>query len=256
MILRIDELQAFGARLTILSFLSQKTRGSVRALQKSGGASGVASSAKEYAGNNSERLGGAAGSSVGMIAGAALLGPVGLVVGGVAGARAGAKAFQHRRSQQQQQQQQQQQNEAASAPQQVDLLDDSLSNMPTNHAPPGAAFNPALVEVQNSGLSDPFASSSSSMPASTNTAVSFEIQPPQQHSYHKQHRSQQYQQSNSPQQQQQQQQQYQNQPQTQQGYKFGDFSRRIVAKGKQKDGRSANDGYKFGDFSRGLFGRK
>jgi hypothetical protein len=37
------------------------------------------------------------------------------------------------------------------------------------------------------------------------------------------------------------------------GYKFGDISRSIVAKGKKKDGRGANDGYKFGDFTKGLF---
>jgi hypothetical protein len=37
------------------------------------------------------------------------------------------------------------------------------------------------------------------------------------------------------------------------GYTFGDLSRSVVAKGKKKDGRGANDGYKFGDFTKGLF---
>jgi len=36
-------------------------------------------------------------------------------------------------------------------------------------------------------------------------------------------------------------------------YRFGDFSRGIVAKGKKADGRREDSGYKFGDFTRGLF---
>ena len=56
-----------------------------------GGAGVATSSASEYAKNNSSRLGGAAGSTAGMIAGAALLGPVGLIGGAVMGAKAGAQ---------------------------------------------------------------------------------------------------------------------------------------------------------------------
>jgi hypothetical protein len=37
------------------------------------------------------------------------------------------------------------------------------------------------------------------------------------------------------------------------GYRFGDITRSIVAKGKKSSGRSEKDGYKFGDFTRGLF---
>ena len=37
------------------------------------------------------------------------------------------------------------------------------------------------------------------------------------------------------------------------GYRFGDITRGIVARGRQIDGRDANSGYKFGDFTRGLF---
>lgn len=37
------------------------------------------------------------------------------------------------------------------------------------------------------------------------------------------------------------------------GYKFGDFTRSIISKGKQADSRSTESGYKFGDFTRGLF---
>jgi hypothetical protein len=40
-----------------------------------------------------------------------------------------------------------------------------------------------------------------------------------------------------------------------QGYRFGDLTRSIVAKGKKTSGRSEQDGYKFGDFTRGLFGK-
>jgi hypothetical protein len=43
------------------------------------------------------------------------------------------------------------------------------------------------------------------------------------------------------------------QPKQEQGYKFGDLTRSVIAKGKAKDGRSSNDSYKFGDFTRGLF---
>jgi len=40
----------------------------------------------------------------------------------------------------------------------------------------------------------------------------------------------------------------------QQGYRFGDITRGIAARGAQNAGRDPNSGYKFGDFTRGLFG--
>merc|ERR1719215_263037 len=46
------------------------------------------------------------------------------------------------------------------------------------------------------------------------------------------------------------------QPQQQnetESYKFGDFTKSIIAKGKKSDGRNEKDGYRFGDFTRGLF---
>jgi hypothetical protein len=46
----------------------------------------------------------------------------------------------------------------------------------------------------------------------------------------------------------------QQQQQQEEGYKFGDFTRSIIASGKKKSGRGEKDGYKFGDFTRGLFG--
>jgi outer membrane lipoprotein SlyB len=39
------------------------------------------------------------------------------------------------------------------------------------------------------------------------------------------------------------------------GYRFGDISRSIVARGKIADGRKLDSGYKFGDFTRGLFAK-
>ena len=38
------------------------------------------------------------------------------------------------------------------------------------------------------------------------------------------------------------------------GYKFGDITKGIVSRGKERRGQDANSGYKFGDFTRGLFG--
>jgi len=37
------------------------------------------------------------------------------------------------------------------------------------------------------------------------------------------------------------------------GYKFGDFTKGIVNKGKKARGKDESSGYKFGDFTRGLF---
>lgn len=45
----------------------------------------------------------------------------------------------------------------------------------------------------------------------------------------------------------------QHQNQAQKGYQFGDFTKNIINKGKESDGRGKQDGYKFGDFTRGLF---
>lgn len=39
------------------------------------------------------------------------------------------------------------------------------------------------------------------------------------------------------------------------GYKFGDFTRGLVAEGKETRGASATDGYRFGDFSRGVMAK-
>eukprot|EP00529_Nitzschia_sp_RCC80_P007842 CAMPEP_0113466944 /NCGR_PEP_ID=MMETSP0014_2-20120614/14549_1 /TAXON_ID=2857 /ORGANISM="Nitzschia sp." /LENGTH=1332 /DNA_ID=CAMNT_0000359215 /DNA_START=71 /DNA_END=4070 /DNA_ORIENTATION=+ /assembly_acc=CAM_ASM_000159 len=54
---------------------------------------GAAASASQYASSNKSRLGGAAGSTIGMAAGAVLLGPVGLVAGSLVGASAGSGVF-------------------------------------------------------------------------------------------------------------------------------------------------------------------
>jgi hypothetical protein len=51
--------------------------------------SGTSKAMGQYASTNKERLGGAGGASIGMIAGAALLGPIGLVAGSLLGSSAG-----------------------------------------------------------------------------------------------------------------------------------------------------------------------
>lgn len=46
---------------------------------------------------------------------------------------------------------------------------------------------------------------------------------------------------------------YQHQQKQTEGYKFGDFTKGIVNKGKKARGKDESSGYKFGDFTRGLF---
>jgi hypothetical protein len=41
-----------------------------------------------------------------------------------------------------------------------------------------------------------------------------------------------------------------------QPYRLGDFTRGVIARGKQASGRDADSRYQFGDLSRGLFARK
>jgi hypothetical protein len=237
---------------------------------RTGGSGVVSSSAREYAKNNSSRLGGAAGSSVGMIAGAALLGPVGLIGGAVVGARAGARAF--RNSQASQCGTVSNESEEIMPPPQqgpVDLLDDSFGV--STIAPPVASFAPMSMH---------------DVPVQSQQRVYLNPQEVQQQQYSQQQYAPQYQQqqqcSQQPQQYSQQQhnaqqqhayaeqsqqlqqhaeaQQYplqnplpQQQSQQQQGYRFGDLTRKVISKGKAKDGRTSQDGYKFGDFTRGLF---
>lgn len=50
---------------------------------------GTATAAREYASDNRERLASVGGSAMGMVAGAALLGPVGILAGGLLGGSAG-----------------------------------------------------------------------------------------------------------------------------------------------------------------------
>jgi hypothetical protein len=236
-----------------LRLLDRQTRGSIRAMGsvRQGGAGVVTASAKEYARENSSRLGSAAGSTVGLMAGAALLGPVGLVAGAVMGAKAGAHAFRNS------QKSQASDSSAASRDAPADLLDDTFVA-----APPLEAFSPHPI--------DNFATMLPSHQSPQHQQQMTQHQPPQlqreamiqrDHWHPPQqaiHRPQQLhpgfqQQAEAP--------AIQGEPQHQQqqqqsGYKFGDISRRIIAKGKEKDGRSGtkgNAGYKFEDFTRGLF---
>lgn len=213
--------------------------GSVR----EGGAGVISSSAKEYADKNSGRLGSAAGSTVGLIAGSALLGPVGLVAGAIMGAKAGAAAFRNKQQQSEPSQatlskessQSSSQSFMNGASQPVDLLDDSNVPRESGEHPPMGAFAPPPNMQTPAHTAYP--------PAQE--MVGAQPQPMLTH-----HESYQQQQPVPPSQHQQRQLADRGGGE---GYKFGDFSRRIVAKGKAKDGRSSQDGYKFGDFTRGLF---
>ncbi|KAG7359304.1 hypothetical protein IV203_015893 [Nitzschia inconspicua] len=245
------------------------TRGSIRAMGsvRQGGAGVMTSSAKEYANENSSRLGSAAGSTVGLIAGATLLGPVGLVAGAVVGARAGATAFRNR----QKTQTSTASNTSVGATtndDQIDLLNDSFVASPSG----GATANDAQIDL----LDDSFVAPPSrggfappSLIAANSGQLSTAVPLQQQPSYHIQEQQSravatsmagelqlptaQRQTAQFP--------AHATQPalpslqaqHQQRGYKLGDFSRGVIARGKEKDGRGGNDGYKFGDFTRGLF---
>ncbi len=59
---------------------------------------GASKSVGDYTSSNKSRLGGAAGSTIGMVAGAALLGPVGLVAGSIAGGMALSNALKDKKA--------------------------------------------------------------------------------------------------------------------------------------------------------------
>jgi hypothetical protein len=71
------------------------TRGSIRSIKQTvTNPVGASRTVGKYTSENKSRLGGAGASGVGMVVGSALLGPVGFVVGGYLGSRAGQKAFE------------------------------------------------------------------------------------------------------------------------------------------------------------------
>jgi len=157
--------KARGASDDVRYRLGDLTAGSVRALKetaKSGGSlrrgenetyvvgdfsKGASVAICHYASENKERLGSTAGSSLGMAAGAMLLGgPIGLIAGGIMGARAGAKAFSSS------------ENEPDAAQQvsaQVAANHQSLSTQPTREAGSPASDDPFPVFSVSENPSQP-----------------------------------------------------------------------------------------------------
>jgi hypothetical protein len=201
------------------------TRGVMHSMQQvpDAGVTGTAASINQYTSDNKSRLAGAGGSSIGMIVGTAVAGPIGFIAGSMIGSALGSRAVTDNPS--------------------TNVNEDSANHRPTSAYP---------------GLKSDNIATSSFSPDSAMPVNHASLQLQQQQPYQSQHNQYQYQPQQQSQQQQQpyqQSQNHQSQQQQQQPYRFGDISKRIIAQGKQQDGRSDKDGYRFGDFSRGLFGK-
>lgn len=120
----------------------------------------------------------------------------------------------------------------------VNPLQDPLQYRP--YTPPSKTTQPAGSHHEKQECIPP-------QPREVDAAV------PLQHMEHNSEHRHQYQGAGYHQQYPRQQQQQVKAPPREQGYRFGDLTRSIVTKGKEKDGRNRSDGYKFGDFTRGLF---
>ncbi|KAL9180858.1 hypothetical protein ACHAXT_011311 [Thalassiosira profunda] len=194
--------------------------------------SGTARAAGSYASDNRCRLAGAGGSAMGMVAGAALLGPVGFVAGSLVGGSAAKSSMaaltgdpkkkkpaleEHRHSANDANAMQYQSNSQAP---------DLLSSEYQQHGPPSSA--PPVQPTQQARQGGA-------------------VQQQQQHQHQQQYPPQQSNHSSMPAT------AHQAIDRGHEGYRFGDVTRGIVARGKKADGRDANSGYKFGDFTRGLF---
>ena len=244
---------------------------------------GASKSVSSYASQNKSRLGSAGGSGAGMLLGCAVAGPIGLVAGSLIGSRAGRNVFQEGKKvptdsggpvHSQKAIAQQQTEATASAPLDEDLLgishpnvgstfsssgtDTSMSQQTTvrqHHHGVGNSQYPEmtndsadLLGLENDGMHTA-PNQSSFVSAHTRT------QPPQQHTTQQhglpyRHQYQRPPVTPSPRVQPQ---AHMPQEQQQQGYRFGDLTKSVIAKGKAKSGRDKADGYKFGDFTRGLF---
>jgi hypothetical protein len=235
---------------------------------------GAIKGAGSYAVENRCRLAGAGGSAYGMVAGAALLGPVGLVAGsliGGAAAKSGMETITGDPKKEKQRIEAQSQYSAppsnAAAPQgqssrrvSTNQAPDFFSDDNYNHALPQGAFQmqgnrqratqsnvPQQRQSRNAPsqhLGDHAYSNATAptAPAYTSSASQY----PAHQSHHKvnsraargthPHTVSQANSANN----------------EQQGYRFGDLTRGVIAKGKAARG-DENSGYKFGDFTRGLF---
>jgi hypothetical protein len=141
------------------------TKGSIRALQetsKKGGSMravdsqsyqvgdfsrGASTSTGKYAVDNKERLGAAGGSSIGMMVGAVALGPIGLIAGGIIGAKAASKAFSDKKEEPS--------TDEGSPPQSANIKDGRDSDL---LGLGGASMSEHAVPVPHAGSTiDPFA---------------------------------------------------------------------------------------------------
>lgn len=198
------------------------------------GFSGTAKSVGTYTSENKSRLAGAGGSGLGMVIGTAVAGPIGFFAGAYLGSVAGSKAVEDTP------------REDTGCQQSADLIDfgDSFNEgVYIQHPPMPSVPSSSGTDVVNVPASESFRS----------------IEPGTSHLQHPTQRIATYPGSRHV------------PPQAQQdvavipaqrpaaetnsGYRFGDLTKSVVAKGKQNSGRSDQDGYKFGDFTRGLFGK-
>jgi hypothetical protein len=225
---------------------------------------GASKSVSEYTSSNKSRLGGAAGSTLGMVAGAVLLGPVGLVAGSIAGGVALSNALKDKKASPSSEDNTLNEIDSSLQQQDIDFL---VSSTSISVCSSFIQQQSMMTESGNATTSQHYHHQQQTIIVSNQTYEGqpshvqgydsmlprnvqyqpqngYSLQGQQQSQYQANHTQQP--QVHNPQQQQQQQQQ-------QQGYKFGDFARKVVAKGKEKDGRQSNDSYKFGDFTRGLF---
>ena len=213
---------------------------------------GAAKGASEYVGSNKSRLGAAGGSSVGMVIGCAVAGPLGLVAGTLLGSSLGGAAFKD--------------NDVPSETEKAQHVSTGPER-PLTKPVAGRADLIGVSPTQQQPRQRQQMQQQQYRPQQTQQQYNYQqqqqIHHPQQYQQQPRQYQEQYQQQRPPQppqQQQQQNRQYQQQPpqqqqqqQQQQGYRFGDLTRSVVAKGKEKSGRSGSDSYKFGDFTRGLF---
>ncbi|CAB9496737.1 expressed unknown protein [Seminavis robusta] len=185
---------------------------------------GASKGAVKYASQNKSRLGAAGGSGAGMIIGAAVAGPLGLVAGSIIGSKFGGAALGDSQTTEQSSPAESSASlgQPTATSNEVDLL-----GLPVSHQSQTTrtVVSPSMPMPHRPGVNPNFGSAgmANAPPSTTYQQAPVQHQPQQR------------------------------QEQQKKGYRFGDFAKGVVAKGKEKSGRSGGDAYKFGDFSRGLF---
>ena len=258
--------------------LSRGIAGSARSITSNPAA--AASSAAEYTSENRVKLSGAGGAGIGMMAGMALAGPIGLVAGSIIGSQAARSAVAGAFGDPKQKQDDAEKSNANGplrrqdrhiAPSQQHqpvppqdafrAFHTTNANTETNSTHMGAHQNLGHHYLHQQQQQQQIYTQPAPATASTGSAARHSYQAgttqrgnnfaSQQAasatiSSHGRHQQNQLQQ---------QQQQKQQQNPAGGGYQFGSITKGIIARGKQRRGQDSNSGYKFGDFSRGLFGK-